>query len=105
MRVLFHVRIRTAKVGGATEFARKEVDLPSIPVVGTEVESVAWKGTRLISHVTLNVDDASAYVDLGEQDFSESDIELEAFCYEGHSWTLSETLHNASARYQHKRNL
>lgn len=102
MKTLFHIHLH-GKQKSQRGFARKQLDLPFAPAIGMEVESSAWKQTRKVVNVALNVDDGAIFVDLGVHEIG--DWELDAFTYEGHGWTLSDDLQRASASYAAQRGL
>lgn len=105
MRVLFHIDLKTSKNSGPIGYARKEVELPCLPAPGTTVESSAWKRSRAIRRVVLNIDETSAFIDLEEDDLTSTDLGRAASCYRGHGWTLSQELEGARKVYMSERGL
>jgi hypothetical protein len=99
VKTIFHVDIvYNVPDKGHAGFARKEIDLPFAPAIGSAVESVAWKRPRTVVNVTLGVDYGAPYlyVYMGSEEVSEESVGMLAYCYEGHEWTVSPGLQKAS---------
>ncbi len=68
MKATFSVHVVIEQGGGLHEMLHKSVDLPFAPVVGMDLEDIAWKEARPILAVSLNIMDPDAptfYVSLG----------------------------------------
>jgi len=92
MKAILHVCFLGEDAAGKRfrqDYAGKAVDLPFAPFVGMEMECRAWKGTREVKSVRLDVDELCVHIEMGlEKRTTREDYEGMIESYEIDGWKL-----------------